>query len=146
MKKPQKKRKINAVEYDGVTARLCLRFLGSLDVTLDGVPVTGFATDKVRALLAYLVVEADRPLRRELLAGLQVTPGVKRVPVDDVGDRHLEFSGNAEQGIAAAYTVIPGPGFAAGCHRKTGGPVLAPGNQHGMTRTNPAPADAIDLA
>jgi WD40 repeat protein/DNA-binding SARP family transcriptional activator len=32
--------------------------------------VRGFATDKARALLAYLVVEADQPHRRETLAGL----------------------------------------------------------------------------
>ena len=39
-------------------------------VTLDGAPVTGFESDKVRALLAYLAVESDRPHRRETLAGL----------------------------------------------------------------------------
>ena len=33
-------------------------------------PVTAFASNKVRALLAYLAVEADRPHRREALAGL----------------------------------------------------------------------------
>ena len=51
-------------------ARLSVCLLGPLQVTLDGKPVTGFESDKVRALLAYLAVEADRPHRREKLAGL----------------------------------------------------------------------------
>jgi DNA-binding SARP family transcriptional activator/predicted ATPase len=51
-------------------AHLSLSLLGSLQVTLDGQPVTGFKSNKVRALLAYLAVEADQPHRRELLAGL----------------------------------------------------------------------------
>jgi predicted ATPase/DNA-binding SARP family transcriptional activator len=50
-------------------ARLALALLGTLQVTLDDQPVTGFATDKVRALLAYLALEA-RPHRREVLAEL----------------------------------------------------------------------------
>ncbi len=37
---------------------------------MNGEPVTDFATDKARALLAYLAVEADRPHRRDALAGL----------------------------------------------------------------------------
>ena len=49
---------------------LSLRTLGPFQVLLDGEPVTGFDSDKVRALLAYLVLEADRPHRREKLAGL----------------------------------------------------------------------------
>jgi DNA-binding SARP family transcriptional activator/predicted ATPase len=51
-------------------ARLSLSFLGPFQVTLDGQPVTSFKSNKVRALLAYLAVEADRPHRREALAGL----------------------------------------------------------------------------
>src|SRR5947199_6265347 len=51
-------------------ARLSLSFLGSPLVTLDGQPVTGFAYDKVRALLTYLAIEADRPHRRDALTGL----------------------------------------------------------------------------
>ena len=50
--------------------RLELSFLGSYQVKLDGMPVTGFEADKVRALLAYLAVESDRPHRREQLAAL----------------------------------------------------------------------------
>jgi DNA-binding SARP family transcriptional activator/tetratricopeptide (TPR) repeat protein len=51
-------------------ARLSLSFLGGFNVLLDGQPVTAFSTDKVRALLAYLVVEAARPHRRGALAGM----------------------------------------------------------------------------
>ena len=51
-------------------ARLSLSLLGSLQVTLDGQPITGIKSAKVRALLAFLAVEADRPHRREVLAGL----------------------------------------------------------------------------
>ncbi len=51
-------------------AHLSLSLLGPQQVTLDGQPVTGFKSNKVRALLAYLAVEADRPHRRDVLAGL----------------------------------------------------------------------------
>ena len=50
--------------------RLSIYLLGPLRVTLDGEPVTSFESDKVRALLAYLAVEAEAPQRRERLAGL----------------------------------------------------------------------------
>ncbi|MBM3134701.1 MAG: tetratricopeptide repeat protein [Chloroflexi bacterium] len=50
--------------------RLSILLLGPLQVTLDGQPVTGFETEKARALLAYLALEADRPHRREFLAEL----------------------------------------------------------------------------
>jgi DNA-binding SARP family transcriptional activator len=48
---------------------LWLAFLGPFQVTLEDQPAV-FATDRARALLAYLAVEADRPHRREALAGL----------------------------------------------------------------------------
>lgn len=51
-------------------AHLSLYLLGSFQATLDNQPVKGFDSDRVRALLAYLAVEADRPHRRESLAGL----------------------------------------------------------------------------
>jgi DNA-binding SARP family transcriptional activator/predicted ATPase/energy-coupling factor transporter ATP-binding protein EcfA2 len=51
-------------------AHLSLSLLGSFQACLDGQPVTGFKSNKERALLAYLAVEADRPHRREVLAGL----------------------------------------------------------------------------
>ena len=49
---------------------LSAKFFGPFEVFLDHEPATGFDSDKVRALLAYLAVEADRPHRREKLAGL----------------------------------------------------------------------------
>jgi DNA-binding SARP family transcriptional activator len=51
-------------------AHLSLALLGPLQVQLDGAPITAFESDKVRALLAYLALEADRPHRRAALAGL----------------------------------------------------------------------------
>ena len=44
-----------------------LIFLGGFSVALDDQPVTGFESDKVRALLAYIAMEGERPLRRETL-------------------------------------------------------------------------------
>ncbi|MBU1878897.1 MAG: AAA family ATPase, partial [Chloroflexi bacterium] len=51
-------------------ARLSLSLLGPFQATLDGTPVMGFESNKVRALLAYLAVESSRPHSREALAGL----------------------------------------------------------------------------
>ena len=51
-------------------AHLHLSLLGPFQVRRDGKPVTDFKSDKVRALLAYLVVEAGGPHSRETLAGL----------------------------------------------------------------------------
>ncbi|MGE5222742.1 MAG: AfsR/SARP family transcriptional regulator, partial [Omnitrophica WOR_2 bacterium] len=51
-------------------ARLELYLLGPFVVALDGKPITAFESNKVRALLAYLVVEANQPQRREKLAEL----------------------------------------------------------------------------
>ena len=48
---------------------LSIHSLGPFHVTLDGNPVTGFESNKVRALLIYLAVESDRPHSRETLAG-----------------------------------------------------------------------------
>ena len=53
-----------------MAAALSLSLLGSFAAILDGQPVTAFGTDKARALLAYLAVEADRAHRRDALAGL----------------------------------------------------------------------------
>lgn len=49
---------------------LSLSLLGPLLITLGGITLTKFATDKARALLIYLAVEAERPHRRAALAGL----------------------------------------------------------------------------
>ncbi|MCB8934007.1 MAG: tetratricopeptide repeat protein [Candidatus Promineofilum sp.] len=50
--------------------RLALSLLGPMWVTQGSRAVAGFEYDKVRALLVYLALEADRPHRREMLAGL----------------------------------------------------------------------------
>lgn len=47
-----------------------MSLLGHPLMKLDGEPVTGFGSDKVRALLIYLAVEASHPHSREKLAGL----------------------------------------------------------------------------
>jgi DNA-binding SARP family transcriptional activator len=49
---------------------LTIRFLGTFDVRRHGVPVLAFESDKARALLAYLAVEAGVAHRRDKLAGL----------------------------------------------------------------------------
>jgi WD40 repeat protein/DNA-binding SARP family transcriptional activator len=51
-------------------AHLSLSILGPFQAGLDGRLATGFESNKVRALLAYLAVEADRPHSRQVLAGL----------------------------------------------------------------------------
>ena len=51
-------------------AYLTINLLGSFSILYQGELVTAFESDKVRALLTYLVVENNRPHRRETLAGL----------------------------------------------------------------------------
>ena len=51
-------------------SRLRIFLFGSYRVTLDDLPLTAFATDKVRALLACLAVESGRAQRRDALAAL----------------------------------------------------------------------------
>ena len=50
--------------------KLDISLLGPLAVAEDHEPATGFDSDKVRALLAYLATEADRPHRNQSLATL----------------------------------------------------------------------------
>jgi DNA-binding SARP family transcriptional activator len=49
---------------------LALNLFGAIRVSVGDEEVSRFPSDKVRALLAYLAVESDRPHRREVLAGL----------------------------------------------------------------------------
>jgi WD40 repeat protein/DNA-binding SARP family transcriptional activator len=51
-------------------ARLSLALLGTFRAELDGLQLTGFESNKVRALLTYLAVESGRAHARESLAGL----------------------------------------------------------------------------
>jgi DNA-binding SARP family transcriptional activator len=50
--------------------QLSIALLGVFQATLDGQPITSFAYDKVRALLAYLVMHEDQPHQRDTLAAL----------------------------------------------------------------------------
>lgn len=50
--------------------RLTLSFLGAFQAVMGHQPLTGFESGKVRALLAYLVLEQERPHTRDELAGL----------------------------------------------------------------------------
>ena len=54
----------------GGKMQLKISLLGSFSATLEGQNIRAFESDKVRALLAYLAVEADGPHRREALTGL----------------------------------------------------------------------------
>jgi hypothetical protein len=47
------------IALEGEMARLAIRLLGPFQVTLDGQPVTGFESDKVRALLARVRAEPE---------------------------------------------------------------------------------------
>lgn len=51
-------------------SKLTLSLLGPFHATINEQRVTNFPTDKIRALLAYLAVEADKPHRRSALATL----------------------------------------------------------------------------
>ncbi len=51
-------------------SHLQIQLLGTFQVLQNGRSLTGFRTDKIRALLAYLAVESDRPHRRDKLAAL----------------------------------------------------------------------------
>ena len=51
-------------------ARLSMRLLGTLQVTLGTTPFTSFESDKERALLAFLAEESRQPHPREKLVGL----------------------------------------------------------------------------
>ena len=51
-------------------ARLFISLLGPLRVTLERAHTVAFKSNKARALLVYLAVEAHQPHRREMLAGL----------------------------------------------------------------------------
>lgn len=49
---------------------IAIRCFGAFEMQIQNMPVTAFATDKGRALLAYLALEADQLHRRERLASL----------------------------------------------------------------------------
>jgi DNA-binding SARP family transcriptional activator/predicted ATPase len=47
-----------------------LTLFGPFEASINGQPYTGFATDKIRALLAYLAIESSQTHRRDTLAAL----------------------------------------------------------------------------
>jgi DNA-binding SARP family transcriptional activator/predicted ATPase len=51
-------------------ARLEMSFFGPFSVSLDGQPITGFESSKVRALLAYLAMQPERAHTRSALTAL----------------------------------------------------------------------------
>jgi predicted ATPase/DNA-binding SARP family transcriptional activator/predicted negative regulator of RcsB-dependent stress response len=53
-----------------VMAHLAIALLGPFRVTLDEKPIAGLKSNKIRALLSYLAVEAERPHHRRVLAEL----------------------------------------------------------------------------
>ena len=53
-----------------LTYRLHISLLGRFQVVLDGKPITNFAADSARALLAYLAIESSHPQARDNLAEL----------------------------------------------------------------------------
>lgn len=66
---------------------LAISLLGQTHITLDGELVTGFISAKAPALLAYLVVESERPYRRTALAGIfwpEQTDSVARKNLRDI--------------------------------------------------------------
>ena len=67
-----------------------------MQITLDGQPLGGFASNNARALLAYLALEADRPQQRDALAAL-LWP---ELPDDSA--RH-----NLRQALANLHAVLP---------------------------------------
>jgi DNA-binding SARP family transcriptional activator len=54
----------------GKVPRWSLRLLGPFSLEREGIPLGGFRSDKVRALLAYLAAESRRPWSRSALAHL----------------------------------------------------------------------------
>ena len=65
-------------------ARLILHFLGPFRATLNGAPLDGFDSNKVRALLAYLAMERNRPHSREVLAGMLWPEQSQRSAMDNL--------------------------------------------------------------
>ena len=63
---------------------LSLHLFGPFRATLGGVPIRSFESNKVRALLAYLVVENNRPHSREVLAEILWPEQPQRLALDNL--------------------------------------------------------------
>jgi DNA-binding SARP family transcriptional activator len=84
-------------------ACLSIYLLGPFHVLRDGSPVNEFESDKVRALLAYLALEADRPQPRAYLASL-LWPGY---PERDARHNLRQALSNLRHAIADAEASSP---------------------------------------
>ena len=67
-------------------SHLYLKLFGSFEASLNGQPIKQFYSDKVRALLAYLVSSADQPhhrtvSRQYLLQGFDLAMSIEAVPI-----------------------------------------------------------------
>lgn len=58
------------MRYNSAMAKLKLSLLGPFQAVIDDQEISGFPTDKVRGLLAFLAMEPGRPHRRDTLASL----------------------------------------------------------------------------
>ncbi len=66
----QKNVKLLAGRGVSLKSYLSVKCLGGLALNLDGRPLTGFETDKSKALLIYLAIESEREITRRQLASL----------------------------------------------------------------------------
>jgi predicted ATPase/DNA-binding SARP family transcriptional activator len=88
-------------------------FLGPFQITRDDQSVIGFESDKGRALLAYLLIEADRPHRRAALAALlwpdqMDTAGRQSLRQALYNLRHTLSSAGAATGARPQWEADPG--------------------------------------
>jgi predicted ATPase/DNA-binding SARP family transcriptional activator len=84
--------------------RLALALLGPFQANLDSKPINAFESDRVRALLAYLVVEAGKPHRRDWLAAMLWPEQRQEVALKNL--RHVLYK---------LRQVLPGPGASDDC-------------------------------
>ncbi len=83
--------------------QLTLNLLGAFQAALDGAVLGGFDSDKTRALLAYLAIEANRPHRRESLVAL-FWPNVQETSARQSLSQALS---NLRRLLADAYSDTP---------------------------------------
>lgn len=81
---------------------LSLCVLGPFQAELDGAPLTALKSNKVRALLAYLAVEHERPHPRETLAGLLWPELPESVALANLRDALSNLRRHLQDGQAAS--------------------------------------------
>jgi hypothetical protein len=85
---------------------LALALLGTFEVRRDGQPIHEFRAQSVRALLAYLALEANRPHEREHLCAL-LWPDNPLPAAREVSERGQGMARRAGALIAAGTTIAP---------------------------------------